>query len=51
MEKEYAVNEETGKTYELKPDIYKQFPHLAELKKECETVRLGTKEYWKLSSF
>jgi len=48
MEKEYAVNEETGKRYELKPDKYKQYPHLAELKKECETVSFGSVRYWQL---
>lgn len=48
MIKEYAVNEETGKQYELKPDKYKQFPHLAKLKKESETVTFGSVKYWKL---
>lgn len=47
-DKEYAINKETGKQYELKPDRYKQFPHLAELKNECETVVVGSSKYWKL---
>ena len=47
-DREYAVNEETGKQYELKPDKYKQYPHLAELKKECETVAVGRPRYWEL---
>ena len=29
---------------------YEQFPGLLELKKECEKVKLNTKEYWKLRS-
>lgn len=48
MQKEYATNEETGNRYELNPDKYKQFPHLLELKKECETVTVGSIKYWKL---
>lgn len=45
---EYAINEETGKHYELKPDKYKQFPHLQKLKEEIEKVKLNSKEYWQL---
>ena len=47
-DKEYATNPENGHTYELKPDKYKQYPHLQVLKKEIEDVVSGSKEYWKL---
>ncbi len=43
-----AVNEETGNMYDLIPDKYQRFPHLAELKNECETVQFGSINYWKL---
>jgi hypothetical protein len=39
---------ETSKKYKLNPDKYKQYPHLAELKKECERVAVGSMKYWKL---
>jgi hypothetical protein len=48
VEPEFAINEENGRRYELKPNKYKQYPHLAELKKECETVPFGSSKYWKL---
>lgn len=48
MPKEFETNPENGKTYEIKPTRYEQHPHLAELKKECETVRAGSSQYWKL---
>lgn len=44
---EYAINPETGKEYKLFPDPF-QIPHLAVLKKEAETVTVGTVMYWKL---
>ena len=48
-EKVYAKNEETGKEYVLKEEtMYKQYPHLAKLKAECETVPLNSLQYWKL---
>ena len=45
--KEYAVNMETGKEYELYPDPFDR-PHLAVLKKEVETVTPNSSLYWKL---
>ncbi len=48
MEKEYAINEENGKRYEIKPDQYKLYPHLLELKKDCETVRFDSVKYWQM---
>lgn len=48
MEKEFAINEETGKRYELKQDKYKQFPHLQALKEEIQKVPYGSMDYWRL---
>jgi CTP:phosphocholine cytidylyltransferase-like protein len=48
VEPEYAVNEETGKKYELKPDKYKEYPHLEKLKEEIKSTIYGSTEYWRL---
>ncbi len=48
MEKQFATNPENGRVYELKQDPFEQYPHLAELKKEAETVIAGSAKYWKL---
>jgi hypothetical protein len=44
----YATNKENGKSYQLKPDKYEQFPHLLELKTQVENTQYGSREYWKL---
>jgi hypothetical protein len=48
MRKQFEINQETDKKYEIEPSRFEKYPHLQILKQEAESISCSSTIYWKL---